>query len=80
MRIVMRVKGRLYDDNITGMIVVQRLKSLITDGEVVLRDGLVHMTLAVDMVGDSDGVIGIKEAIAADFEPIAKIEFIEITA
>ncbi len=75
----MRVKGRLYDDNITGMIVVQRLKSLITGGEVVLRDGLIRLTLENDMVGDSDGVIGPKEAIAADFEPIAKIEFVEIT-
>ena len=79
MKIVMRACGRLYDDNITSMIAEQRLKSLMPDAVISRQRENIALTIPNLMCSDSDDILGLIEAIAADFEPIAKIEFVEIT-
>lgn len=85
MKITLKVTGQWYDDNITAMLAAERLKTVLRDAldsriTVTRKTNIVTVVLPGDISEENGGVIGLKEAIAAEVELIANVEFVEVTA
>ncbi len=88
MRMTVEVKGLLYNDVVTTLIVVKRLETIMRncfgyapEQYNVKRTGDSTIAVALtsgDAVMGCVDIVGMKEIIAAEFEPIAKLTFTRV--
>ena len=81
MNIKVKISGRHYNNIITTMIVMERLKTILCDictgMKISRKDDIITIMLPEEISDENGGIIGLKEMISAEFEMIAKLTFIE---
>lgn len=81
MNIKIKISGRHYDNIITTMIVMERLKTILCDIytgiKISRKEDIITIILTEEISDENGGIIGLKEMISAEFEMIAKLTFIE---
>ena len=81
MNIKIKISGRNYNNIITTMIVMERLKTILCDiyirMKISRKEDVITIMLQEEISDENGGIIGLKEMISAEFEMIAKLTFIE---
>lgn len=81
MNIKIKISGRHYNNIITTMIVMERLKTILCDVytgmKISRKDDIITIMLPGEISDENGGIIGLKEMISAEFELIANVAFIE---